>query len=87
MYALTPLDRVRGRVNVIRSLELPALLQNNVPYEKKLIGLVGYREKGETDLFYVNRFQCDSDATVDTNSVTWTSVDAIRNGEESVSII
>lgn len=86
MYELTSMASIRGRVNVVRAAELTKILQNIFPYKKKSIEIVGDTENRETDLFYVNRFQSEVDTNFHTNSGTRASVNAIRNGEESLSV-
>lgn len=85
-YALTLFESIRGRVTLRRAGEHTKLLQNIVPCKKKLIDLVVDSENWENDLFSVNRFRRDNNATSETDSATWESIEAIQNNEYSASI-
>lgn len=86
MYALTLLGIIRVLLNFVRLGVLTKLLNNNDPYRKKLIDLVGDPENREADLFYVDKFQRYGDATFGTNSATTSSLNAIQKLPKSVSI-
>lgn len=84
MYALSPLDSIRGRVNVVRATELVSILNSLVSYKKKLVDLVGERGTWESELFYVNRFHADDDASFDrVGDSTSRSVSSMRDHDAS----
>jgi len=86
IYALSPLDSIRGRVSVVRATELVAPLHSEVAYKKKLVDLVGDSGTWEKELFYVNRFYCDDDATFDRMAEsTAGSASSIRENEANAS--
>ena len=86
LYALSPLDSIRGRVSVVRATELVAPLHSEVAYKKKLVELVGDSGTWEKELFYVNRFHCDDDATFDRMAEsTAGSASGIRESEANAS--
>ena len=58
VYALCPLDSVRGRVHVLRCNAMIDLLHDNEPYRAAMIEHIRGSSDWQQDIFYVNRFYC-----------------------------
>lgn len=54
-YELTQLDSIRERVSVACAIELKNLLQNNVPYKKKLVDLCSIPQGALSSVEYILR--------------------------------
>ena len=61
VFALCPLDCLRGRVHVIRSNALVHILHDTVPYKKNLMTHLNAVRYWQGEMFYINRFYRNDD--------------------------
>ena len=61
VFALCPLDSIRGRVHIVRSNALVELLHDTVPYKKALEEHLQKLTNWQGEMFYVNRFYRSDD--------------------------